>query len=224
MALSMLVALTTCPALLATNEAVHQGQQKERREAHRARRCNLVATCLKRSKWTCEIDHRPVVLVDGRLIISTSSPPTTTSSTRVTPSPEPDHENAPEAATPHLCTGYFLPYPDSTHEGLVTSICDDPPIMNWIYIDSDTLEVKYGVRAAAQPHLTGPFDCTRQDRRLTLEGWEGFVAVQRADGNWGLYFDREDTGLKEKVAQGTPVLEVELWRAERRRRRGEAAS
>lgn len=96
--------------------------------------------------------------------------------------------------------------------------------MNWIYVDKDTLEVKYGVRVDAQPNITGPFDCTRQDKRLMLEGWEGFVAVQQSDGSWALYFDRDDNGLKGKVPQGTRVLEVELWRVEKRRKRGEPAS
>ena len=205
MALSMLVALTTCPALLATQEAIRQGQQKDRKEAHRSRRCNLVMTCVKQTRWASSIDHKPVVLRNGRLIIDTTI-----------------SEDSEEAA--HLCTGYFLPYPDSEYEGLVTSICEEPPIMNWIYIDKDTLEVKYGVRVDAQPHITGPFDCTRQDKRLILDGWEGFVAVQQGDGTWALHFDRDDNGLKDKVQPGTRVLEVELWRVEKRRKRGEPPS
>ncbi len=78
----------------------------------------------------------------------------------------------------HPFAGYYLPYPDTKYEGIVSTICDDAPILNWIYIDMNTYEVKYGVRADAQSNITGPFDCTRQDRRMTLEGWEGFVAVE----------------------------------------------
>ncbi|ETN41011.1 uncharacterized protein HMPREF1541_02944 [Cyphellophora europaea CBS 101466] len=205
MALSMLVALTTCPSLLATQEAVRQGQQKDRREAHRARRCNLIATCVKRTGWATTLNQRPIVLRDSKLVIDTATS---------------EDEEDPK----HLCTGYFLPYPDSNYEGHVTSISDDPPVMNWIYVDKHTYEVKYGVRVNAQPHITGPFDCTRQDRRMTLEGWEGFVAVRQDDSTWSLYFDRDDNGLKDKVPKGTRVLEVELWRVEKRRKRGEAPS
>jgi hypothetical protein len=82
----------------------------------------------------------------------------------------------------HPFAGYFLPYPDTTYEGLVSTITDEAPIMNWIYIDQNTYEVKYGVRVDAQPNLTGPFDCTRQDRRLTFDKWEGFVAVKVEEG------------------------------------------
>lgn len=63
--------------------------------------------------------------------------------------------------------------------------------------------------------MTGPWDCTRQDRRLVLEGWEGFYAVKEGDF-WALYFDREGDGLRGKVGAGTPVVGVELVRAEMR--------
>jgi hypothetical protein len=96
--------------------------------------------------------------------------------------------------------------------------------MNWIYVDRETYELKYGVRVDAQPNLTGPFDCTRQDRRLTFEKWEGFVAVKIEEGDdagmWALYFDRDDDGLKGKLGEGRTVLEVELVRWEKRVRKG----
>jgi hypothetical protein len=88
--------------------------------------------------------------------------------------------------------------------------------LNWIYIDKKTYEVKYGVRADTEGHITGPFDCTKQDRRMTCEGWEGFCAVEELPGIWALYYDRDDDGLKSKVAMGTRVLEVELTRREKK--------
>lgn len=96
-------------------------------------------------------------------------------------------------------------------------------MLNWIYVDKNTYEVKYGVRAEAeaQEHLTGPFDCTRQDRRMTLEGWEGFAAVEEFPGIWALYFDRDDDGLVTKVPMGTRVLEVELTRREKKEKKPE---
>lgn len=115
----------------------------------------------------------------------------------------------------HPFAGYFLPYPDTKYEGLVSTIMDDPPVLNWIYVDRETYEVKYGVRTQAQPNINGPFDCTRQDRRMILEGWEGFVAVEEKDHVWALYFDRDDDGLRGRVKPGTRVLEVELTRWEK---------
>jgi hypothetical protein len=91
--------------------------------------------------------------------------------------------------------------------------------MNWIYIDRDTYEVKFGARAYAEQNLTGPFDCTRQDRRLTFGGWEGFVAVQQEGGFWALYFDRDSDELRMEAQAGRPVIEIELLRQEVRSRR-----
>jgi hypothetical protein len=85
-----------------------------------------------------------------------------------------------------------------------------------VYVDKDTYEVKYGVRAEAQPNLTGPFGCTRQDRRLTLSAWEGWCAVEEFPTIWALYFDLNDDGLRSKFPPGTRVLEVELTRKEKR--------
>ncbi|KAL1873955.1 hypothetical protein Daus18300_003828 [Diaporthe australafricana] len=90
---------------------------------------------------------------------------------------------------------------------------DDPPVMNWIYIDRQTYEVKFGTRDLAEPNFKVPFDCTRQDRRLTLGGWEGFFAVEEEDF-WALYFDVENDRLQSKIPEGTPVLEIELQRIE----------
>jgi hypothetical protein len=114
----------------------------------------------------------------------------------------------------HPFNGYFLPYPDASYEGLVSTITDVAPILNWIYIDKETYEVKYGVRDFAQPNLTGPFDCTRQDRRMKFEDWEGFVAVEEGPGIWALYFDRDDDALRGKIPPNIRVLEIELTRRE----------
>jgi hypothetical protein len=86
--------------------------------------------------------------------------------------------------------------------------------MNWIYVDRDTYEVKFGTRGYAEANYTGPFDCTRQDRRLTFGGWEGFLAV-REGIFWALYFDVEQNKLKsKKIPEGTPILEIQLRRIE----------
>ncbi|OTA61579.1 hypothetical protein K449DRAFT_406028 [Hypoxylon sp. EC38] len=208
MAVPMLLALTIAPALLGTQEAIRQSQSKNKREEHRARRCNLVVSCVKQSIRSRDLNGKIVVLKDNKLYITTD------------PSPDEDAQ-ATTAGSGHPFAGYYLPYPDKPYEGLVSTISDDPPMLNWIYVDKDTYELKYGVRADAQPHITGPFDCTRQDRRMTLEGWEGFVAVEEFPGIWALYFDRDDDGLTTKVPMGTRVLEVELTRREKKERKPE---
>lgn len=196
MVLGILIATITAPGLLGSQEAIRQGQSKDKREEHRAHRCNLIASCVKSSPRSREIDGRPVVLRNGKLWIDTTT--------------------ADGEPFGHTYAGYYLPYPDATYEGLVTTVTDVAPIMNWVYIHRETHEAKYGLRADAQPNLTGPFDCTRQDRRLTFDGWEGWCAVEEYEGYWCLYFDVDDDGLKSKVAPGTRVLEIELIRKEKR--------
>ena len=196
MVLSILIASMVAPGLLGSQEAIRQGQSKDKREEHRARRCNLIANCVAPSSRSREIDGRPVVLRNGKLWIDSGT------------------DNG--SPLGHRYAGYYLPYPDSKYEGLVTTITDVAPIMNWVYIDSNSHEVRYGVRADAQPNRTGPFDCTRQDRRLTFEGWEGWCAVEELPGIWALYFDVNDDGLKSKVTPGTRVLELELSRKEKK--------
>lgn len=85
--------------------------------------------------------------------------------------------------------------------------------MNWIYVDRETYEVKFGARPEAEPNYNGPFDCTRQDRRLTFGGWEGFCVVKEG-AFWALYFDLDHDKMRSKVPEGTPVIEVELLRSE----------
>lgn len=111
--------------------------------------------------------------------------------------------------TSHPFTGYYYPYPDRQSrwkragfkgEGLVGTIMNDPPMLNWIYVDAQTYEVKYGTKGVAEQNYTGPWDCTPADRRLTFEGWEGIMAVLENPGAeiddeiepaWALYFDRD---------------------------------
>lgn len=120
----------------------------------------------------------------------------------------------------HPFAGYFLPYPDKNWgragEGMVSTISDDPPQLNWIYIDKDTHEVKYGDRLTSEPHVVGPWDVTKVDRRVTFEGWEGFMAVRYGPKEWALYFDRDDDGLKGIIGEEMSTMEVMLVRRERK--------
>ncbi|CAF3470118.1 unnamed protein product [Fusarium graminearum] len=203
MAIPMLLALTVCPAMLGTQEAIRQSQSKTKREEHRGRRCNLVVSCVKPSIRSRDINNKLVVLKDSKLYIANEHPLY-------------NHDPKNSISKGYAFSGYFLPFPDSEYEGLVTTISDDPPFLNWIYIDKNTYEVKYGVRADTEGHITGPFDCTKQDRRMMCESWEGFCAVEELPGIWALYYDRDDDGLRSKVAMGTRVLEVELTRREKK--------
>lgn len=117
----------------------------------------------------------------------------------------------------HPFEGYYIPYPDSRYAGLVTTITHEAPIMNWVFMDPLTYSFQFGVRVVADANLTGPWDCTRQDRRLTFCGWEGFCAVLEDSGVWGLYYDFDGDGMRKRFGQeARVVIEIALIRSELR--------
>ena len=125
--------------------------------------------------------------------------------------------NLPENADHHPFTGFYVAYPDSDRpytRGLVSTISVDPPVLNWIYIDKDTLELKYASRSGSIAHHVGSYDWTTEESTnsfITFDEWEGFVAVQQYNGQWVLQFDINDDGLKAQ-AKGRQTAEVQLQR------------
>jgi hypothetical protein len=118
----------------------------------------------------------------------------------------------------HPFSGYYLPYPNSNFEGLVSTISDNPPQLNWIYLDTGSAEIRHGLRAEAELGLTGPWGArvlSNGEIRFLMENWEGFIAVETDElGLWRLCFDRYDDGLKGKVKEGQRTVEIELIRVE----------
>lgn len=123
----------------------------------------------------------------------------------------------PDNVAHHPFTGFYLAYPDNDRpytRGLVSTISVDPPMLNWIYIDKETLEAKYASRSGSIAHHVGSYDWTSEegdDSCITFDEWEGFLAVEEAEGEWALYFDVEDDGLK-GVRRGRRAVEVSLVR------------
>ncbi|KAI8629977.1 hypothetical protein F5Y19DRAFT_474922 [Xylariaceae sp. FL1651] len=190
--LTFLIAFAT---VFGASEAIKHIQSEARKKEHRSRKNNLIVRCLKSCQYSSILEGRRVVLSGDKLYIDTGT----------------HHEQV----FGHPFAGYYLPYPETSVSGLVSTISDEPPVMNWIYVDRWSYELKFGTRAWADDNLPVPFDCSRQDRRLTFGGWEGFVAVKEGDF-WALYFDVDQDNLKAKVTEGTPVLEIELLRVEMR--------
>jgi hypothetical protein len=91
-------------------------------------------------------------------------------------------------------------------------------MLNWLYVDNETQEIKYGNRSASIDHIVGDWDWTDDEAGLILEKWEGFVAVDEGeDGKdglrWALYYDRYDDKLDgRRLVGGKEVLEVSLER------------
>jgi len=163
-----------------------------------------------RSRSQREVDGGILVLRDDKLFIEPRS-----SITR-----------QPLDVTSHPFTGFYFQYPDDDRahtRGLVSTISRDPPVLNWIYVDKDTYEVKYSNRSGSIAHHVGSFDWTEEegpDSGVTLDGFEGFVGVEEDHDNgegvkgtkrWAVYFDEDDDGLKAK-RNGRRVVEISLVR------------
>lgn len=203
MVLGILTAIAACPAIIGTTEAVRQGQKQNAKEKHRGLKTNLIVNASTISRSGREINGCQVVLSSDKLYLAVPS------------------DEFPDGQTDdHPFEGYFLPYPDQNWgrrgEGMVSTISHDPPQLNWIYVDRDTCEVKYGDRVTSEPHIIGPWSVTPMDRRVILEDWEGFMAVKYGPGEWALYFDLDDNGLQGVVDTNMMRVEVELVRKEMR--------
>lgn len=185
------------PVLGTTTMQLQDGGQQKKEEGEtemKTEKCHMIAR--PTSRMSAQIKERlknmKLVLRSGRVFLENKN--TTTS---------------------HVLTGYFLPYPEKAYDGLVSTI-NAENMLNWVFIDKDDYQMRYGVRADSAPNLTGPmalsYNEQEEEHRLTFNNWEGFVAVEEPDGSWGVYFDKEDNALGEQ-RQGRLVVELELIRS-----------
>ena len=123
----------------------------------------------------------------------------------------------------HTFEGFYVQYPDEERPppvplGLVSTISDDPPMLNWIYVDKATAELRHGNRTQSRAHHVGPWgwiidqdedgeeeEAFRDEDEdgggggVTMGGEERFVVVEPVGGGAGLWevrWDEKDDGLK----------------------------
>ncbi|KAF2195962.1 hypothetical protein GQ43DRAFT_500642 [Delitschia confertaspora ATCC 74209] len=208
------------PVVTGVAEGV-QHQKKQNEEAANETRMikfNLDVACENKSvKGAEDVDGGIVVLRHGKVWIVPADP-----ETRTPISPQGHESLSPPL---HPFSGFYIQYPDEDRcppeRGLVSTISDDPPMLNWIYCNSNTYALCYGNRTASISHIVGEWDWTDDESALTLDGFEGFVAVDEGEDEagerdglrWAVYFDRDDDGLgKGSRVGGKRMLEVELLR------------
>jgi hypothetical protein len=85
-------------------------------------------------------------------------------------------------------------------------------MLNWIYVDKNTMELKYGNRTQSREHHVGPWDWTEDESGLTIENREGFAAVEEEPSVWAVYYDRNDDGLNGIVDKEQSVVGISLER------------
>jgi len=127
----------------------------------------------------------------------------------------------PAAPTPGFkFTGWYFTYPsEEQHMGLVSYIADDPPALNWIFVDKDTHMIRHGSRAETLGgHSVGPWGWSSDEQWLTLEGKASeFVAVEQEDGKWAVAWDadgsiRNKGGESGEDDEGVNWLPIKLHR------------
>ena len=114
-------------------------------------------------------------------------------------------------------TGFYVQYPDPARTpaqlGLVSFISDNPPALNWVYIDKATRELRHGNRTQSIDHEVGPWGWEAGEEGgaggLAFEGAEGAVAVETSHG-WEIRW--EDSDGKAGDVGGKRVLSVSLER------------
>lgn len=91
-------------------------------------------------------------------------------------------------------TGWYFTYPsEDQHLGLVSYISENPPALNWMFIDKDSHMIRHGSRAETLGgHTVGPWGWSNDEQWLTVEGSGGdFVAVEQENGKWAVAWDRD---------------------------------
>lgn len=85
-------------------------------------------------------------------------------------------------------------YPSEAQQlGLVSTIADDPPMLNWIFVDEDNNLLRHGGRQETLGgHVVGPWYWTDDEEWLTLDkNGNEFIAVLLPNDKWSIAWDRD---------------------------------
>jgi hypothetical protein len=208
------------PVVTGVAEGVEHQKKQNEEAANETRmvKFNALVTCDPADEFADEINNGILVVRHDKLWIL----PRDSNFAPVAP------EGMGEPAL-HAFAGFYIQYPDENRSpperGLVSTISEDPPVLNWIYCDRTTYELKYGNRTQSLPHHIGIWDWSDDETRILFDGWEGFVAIDEWDGadendsteagreglRWAVYVDKDDDGLKGR-RKGRDMVEVVLHR------------
>lgn len=89
-----------------------------------------------------------------------------------------DHPDAPRPG--HKFNGYYFKYPsEQGYQGMVSTIADDPPMLNWMYVDKHTGAIRYAGRKDTEGHIIGPWGWSEDEQFLVIDDddWR-FIAVE----------------------------------------------
>lgn len=239
MVLGIAMMAAMLPTMIGLNEATQgaRDQDENRRNTNRKQRCHLVATCsldqgtpelrsqVHNAQVQVGLDRKVSVIVQRSQLVMRSLLINHLRLVRlqlyITKQP---------SSTMVPFNGGFFTHPDfkpNNTSGLVTITGEETPTLRWVFLDSKTHEMRWGGRPDTEGHTCGPFDWTKDEQYVTLEGWEGFLAVRLeqddtrervdqqlgiVDGRevWRLYFDQNDDGAD--LPPNAKGLEIRLKR------------
>ncbi|PGH03155.1 hypothetical protein GX51_04190 [Blastomyces parvus] len=193
-----LLTIASIPTVIGVCEGVSEQKKANKRKSDEKRleKFYIDAFCEANSEEAKQLHGRRVVLRDNKVFLDSATP-----TSRSIPS--------------HTAEAFYISYPDDEREptlGLVSTVSVDPPMLNWIYVDKNTFELKYGNRTQSREHLVGPWDWTEDQVGVTVQDIEGFVAVEEEEGVWAVYFDARGDGLRWGVGRKKKVVEISLER------------
>jgi hypothetical protein len=196
-----LMIITAIPAVTGVSQAYHGQKEKEKREAdaHRMEKfyididCDVDAPVVKK-----HINQHRVVLRNDRVWIGKVA--------ATNPSPE-----------GFVAEAFYIEYPDQERNpvplGLVSQTRADPPLLNWIYVDNDTAELRYGNKTQSIEHLVGPWDWTKDETCVILKKRQRCIAVENSKTKkWQLYWDIDGDALARFVPAKQKKVYVTLCR------------
>lgn len=117
----------------------------------------------------------------------------------------------------YVAEAFYIEYPDQERKpapvGLVSQTRAEPPLLNWIYIDKTTAELKYGNKSQSIEHDVGPWDWSEDETEITFKKRQMFIAVKDTKTKkWQLYYDVDKDGLSKYVPAATSKVYVTLVR------------
>jgi hypothetical protein len=191
-----LLILTAIPTVTGVAQGISQQRAQTQRKVdqRRLKRFNISIHCDASSSKAKEIHGGQLVLRDERTWIA-----------------------QPGQGDGYVASAFYIDYPDNERVpiplGLVSQVSDNPPLLNWLYLDKETMELKYGNRTTSIEHHVGPWDWTEDEVGIVFEGEERFTAVETERGQWQVYFDCDDDMLKAYVPKERRKLQISLERS-----------
>jgi hypothetical protein len=179
-----LMIITAIPAVTGVSQAI-SGQKKREAaalEEKRMEKFHIDVSCdADVPVVTKEVDRHRVVLRDDRVWIGSK-------------------EVLNPSAEGYVAEAFLIEYPDNTRKpvpiGLVSQTRAEPPLLNWIYVDNDTAELRYGNKTQSIDHTVGPWDWSKDETQVTLKKKQRCIAVKKPKSkHWQLYWDMDGDGL-----------------------------